>query len=118
MDTQQRVEVGKQITEARKARGWSRKRLAREAGVGSENTIARMETGERTQEGKLRDVCDTLGLLEPVGDTLVLQGLSVDARTFLRLAATVLSTAGPEKETRMLLALYPIISEFSQNGAG
>lgn len=117
MDAQQRKQVGGLIFAARKARGWGRQRLADEAGVGSENTIKKMEEGEEpTNPNKLRLVCDALDVAYPEGDTLVLEGLSIDARKCLRVAAATLSTAGEEREMHLLIALWTVLGDFLQNG--
>lgn len=78
-------DIGERVRTARKARGWSQERLAKEAGV-SPNTVLSIEKGKRqAQSGKLRPVLDALGLAPLTDeDKLDLTGVQHDARTYLQ----------------------------------
>lgn len=99
--------VRKRAVTARKSKGWSQARLAEEAGI-SENTVIAFEKGKKdTQSGKLRAILDALGM-EPVPDhTINLDGISGDARMFLKVAAQRLRVMDEETQRRVLTDLYP-----------
>jgi transcriptional regulator with XRE-family HTH domain len=67
MDAEQRAAEGRRIADARAERGWSQKELAEAAGV-APNTVGSIESGKKTQAGKLAAVRSALGL-RPVAAT-------------------------------------------------
>jgi len=58
--------VGLQVVTAREAKGWTQTELADRTGF-TDNTIRKVERGERVGPGTLRKVLDTVGI-EPVAD--------------------------------------------------
>lgn len=106
MDQEQRAEVAAQVRQGREMRGWSQRRLAEEAGV-AENTVTKLEKGERaTQPGKLRAILDALGI-EPTGTVIDLEGVPEDVKIFLTVAAQRLRVLDEADRQRVLNDLYP-----------
>lgn len=108
MNTVQRESVGARVKALRLDRGWSQKRLGKEASV-SENTVIAIEKGtKKTQPEKLRAVLDTLGVpLQQDDDQIVIQGMPEDIAVFLRVAAQRLSVLDPDRRARLLSEIYP-----------
>lgn len=62
MNEAQRREIGNLVIDARTSRGWSKERLADEAGI-TTTTLRRIEEGLRVQDAKLRLVLDALKIM-------------------------------------------------------
>lgn len=106
MNQEQRAEIAAQVKEARNERGWSQARLAEEAGV-SENTVMKLEHGERaTQPAKVRAILDALGI-EPLATAIDLEGVPEDVRIFLTVAAQRLGVMEDGQRQKVLTDLYP-----------
>lgn len=111
MDDEQRKQVGDEVKDERKRRGWSQGELARRARV-SPNTVLAIEKAKygNANLGKLRQVLDVLNLA-PLGDEMVLDltGLPQDVATFLRVAAPRLGVIEEQRRAVLLADLYPRI---------
>lgn len=113
MNTQQQPQsqIGDRVRDARLARGWSQRRLAKEAGV-SENTILNTESGRHAaRPSKRRAILDALGIVE-ADRSIDLDGVPDDVLIFLRHVSTRLSRMDENARARLLAQLYPqIIAE-------
>lgn len=85
MNEEQRIAVGQQIADARRARGWSQEVLATEAGV-APNTIGSMEAGRSTRPGSLGKVMKALGI-EPAAEVAYREGLPADVHLVTEVVA-------------------------------
>lgn len=105
MNDEQRAELGQQIREARRARGWSQARLGENAGV-AENTVLSIEKGNPAQSAKVRAVLDALDLVPPA-TVIALDGVTEDIRIFLTVALQRLRVLDEPDRARVLADLYP-----------
>lgn len=100
--------TGQKIVEAREAHGWSQAELAERTGF-TDNTIRKVERGERVRPGTLRAILDAVGI-EPVAEVHARVGFPADVQVVLDLVGMYL-VALPEEEraavaysiTRMLM---------------
>ena len=100
--------TGHRIVEAREALGWSQAELAARTGF-TDNTIRKVERGERVRPGTLRRILDEVGV-EPAAEVQSRVGFPPDVQVVLDLVGMYL-VALPEAEraavaysiTRMLM---------------
>jgi transcriptional regulator with XRE-family HTH domain len=100
--------TGHRIVEAREALGWSQAELAERTGF-TDNTIRKVERGERVRPGTLRRILDEVGV-EPAAEVQSRVGFPADVQVVLDLVGMYL-VALPEEEraavaysiTRMLM---------------
>lgn len=100
--------TGHRIVEAREALGWSQAELAERTGF-TDNTIRKVERGERVRPGTLRRILDEVGV-EPAAEVQSRVGFPPDVQVVLDLVGMYL-VALPEEErasvaysiTRMLM---------------
>lgn len=115
MDSEQRAQLGAQVKEARKRRGWSQARVGVEAGV-AENTVLAIEHGKTAQAAKVRAVLDALDLIPPA-TVLALDGVPEDVRIFVTVALQRLKVIDVDARARLLADLYPrLLVEPGTNG--
>lgn len=100
--------TGQRIVEAREAHGWSQAELAERTGF-TDNTIRKVERGERVRPGTLRRILDEVGI-EPAAEVQRREGFPADVQVVLDLVGMYL-VALPEEDraavaydiTRMLM---------------
>ena len=95
MGTDQAKAVGERIVSAREALGWSQTELAQRAGF-TDNTVRKVERGDRVAPLTLRKVLDTVGL-EPLSDVQKRAGFPADIQLVLDLVGMYL-VARPEED--------------------
>lgn len=106
MNEKQRADLAAKVRGARKARGWSQERLAKEAGVAA-NTVLHIEKAKRDPHpGTLRKVLDTLGF-PPAARVLDLEGVPENVSIFLSVALQRLSVMPEDECQRVLNDVYP-----------
>jgi transcriptional regulator with XRE-family HTH domain len=108
MNAERAQVTGHRIVEAREALGWSQAELAERTGF-TDNTIRKVERGERVRPGTLRRILDEVGI-EPAAEVQSRVGFPADVQVVLDLVGMYL-VALPEEEraavaysiTRMLM---------------
>lgn len=95
MDANQAKGVGDRIVSAREALGWSQTELAQRSGF-TDNTVRKVERGDRVAPGTLRKILDTVGL-EPLSEVQKRAGFPPDVQLVLDLVGMYL-VARPESE--------------------
>ena len=109
MQAEQAKAVGERVVTARENLGWSQAELAQRAGF-TDNTVRKVERGDRVAPGTLRKILDAVGL-EPLAEVQKRAGFPPDVQLVLDLVGMYL-VARPESEraevaydlTRFLMA--------------
>jgi transcriptional regulator with XRE-family HTH domain len=95
MEAEQLRNVGLQIVAAREAKGWTQRDLSKQTGF-TDNTIRKIERGERVAPGTLRTVREKVGI-DPDQEAVERAGYPRDVQALVDLVAMYL-LALPEGE--------------------
>ena len=109
MNGEQMRQVGELVVSAREAKGWNQVALAAEVGL-TDNTIRKIERGEKVAPGTLRKVLDALGI-EPVADTMRRQGYPADVELILDLIGLYLVAYSQEERTPIIHDLTRFLAQ-------
>ena len=88
MNAEHRQQIGEQVEQARKVKGWYQKDLANAAGV-AVNTVRALEKGDSVSAGTIRKVLDALGI-EPAAEVQARVGFPADVQVVLDLVGMYL----------------------------